>query len=110
MHLAFENRDLRDICLSESAAAQAFGAETSQFLRAYLADMIAAETLAELVTGNLRPDPSDPAAYLADVGQRAKLRFRANHPRARSATRPADVNYISRIIVISLEVNDARSG
>jgi hypothetical protein len=33
--------------------------------------MIAAETLAELVTGNLRPDPSDPAAYLADVGQRA---------------------------------------
>jgi hypothetical protein len=42
--------------------------------------------------------------------QRAKLRFRANHPRARSATRPADVNYISRIIVISLEVNDARSG
>ena len=106
MHLAFENRELRDICLSEIAAADAFGVETSKLLLAQLADMVAAETLAELVTGNLRADPINGAGtYVVNVGQCAQLRFRANHPRARIRNEDlTDPNRVSRVIVISMEL------
>lgn len=110
LHLAFENRPLRDICLSESAAAEAFGVEVANFLRARLADMIVAESLGELVTGNVRPVPgSDSGLFVVDLGTSAQLRFRANHPKARegSALLP---DRISRVIVLSVEVNDVPSG
>jgi toxin HigB-1 len=108
LHIAFESRMLRDACRNESAAADAFGTETAEFLRARLADMIVAETLAELVTGNPRPAPNDESGkYVVDLGDRAQLFFRANHPKTGSQQgqhlRP---DRISRVIVISVEVSD----
>jgi hypothetical protein len=105
LHLAFENRELRDVCLSEEAAARSFGRETSEFLRARLADMLAAETLAELATGRVRVDTRySLGTFLVDLGSSAQLRFRSNHPKAgRGGNILVDPGRISRVIVIAVE-------
>jgi len=112
LHLAFENRELRDICLSETASAQAYGQDVSDVLRARLADMIAAETLAEVVAGRLRNDPDDaPGTFLLSLGGGALLRFRANHPRTGLMGKASlNESRISRVMLISVETSHARPG
>ena len=96
------------MCLSETASAHKYGSEVADLLRARLADMVAAETLAELVAGNTRAVGGEPEAFLMDLGQSARLRIRPNHPRSVARpTQAVDLSRVSRIIVISLETNHA---
>lgn len=89
--------------MSESASASAYGQEVAELLQARLADMYAADTLAELVAGNPRSDPASPGDYILDVGATAGLRFRAVPP-VRS-----DAERISRVLITQLEFTDAGS-
>jgi hypothetical protein len=109
LHLSFEHRELRDVCLSEAASVKEFGTEMATSLRAMLADIISAETLAELVTGNLRAsDGGDPGVFVVDLGKSGTLEFRANHPKLGGVKQnELNPNRISRLIVTSVEVKDA---
>ena len=105
MHLAFQFRELRELCLNEAAAVERYGADMAAHLRSLLADMIAADTLAELVTGNLRADPRDSDLFLMDLGAFGRVSFRPNHIRKNDDVMKPE--RVSRVMVISVEINNA---
>jgi len=102
--IAFEDRALRDICQSDTATAAEFGSELGELLQDRLADMVAAQVLSELVVGNCRSDPGDPATFILDLGKSSLLRFKATdkHSRGRAAE-AVDKSRVSRVKVISVE-------
>lgn len=56
MELSFRTRPLRSVCESDREAAACYGAEVAGALRRRLADLHAARTVDDLVTGELRFD------------------------------------------------------
>ena len=109
MHIGFEQQEFRELCRNEGSAIAALGPGVAEVLFARLADIRAAETLAELIVGNPRVDPNDASTYLLDLRDYGTLRFRTIAPKGRKTeserTNPARV---SRILVVAFEARNAR--
>lgn len=107
MEIAFETRELRDMCENSLAAIRAFGDDVAQKLRARLADLDSAENLSELVTGNLRlMGESDSPSFALDLASNVQLKFCANHrSQSRLADGSMDLSRISRIRILGIDVN-----
>lgn len=83
MILAFETKDLRELCVSEAKAKQELGDAVAESLKRRVADMRAANSLADLAPfGALAPFAED-ALHRVDLTNDRFLVIAANHPAPR---------------------------
>lgn len=103
MELAFESRELREICESEAEASQHFGDAVAEMLRHRLADLDAAGSPEELVAG--RPRVGEEAeTMVVDLCDGHRIVFTPNH--IKNPTQPAggvDWPRVSRIRILRIE-------
>lgn len=108
MVLSFESRQLRETCSLEEQLTVEFGAELARLIKARLADLRAAESLAEVITGNLREIPGEKQVYSLEVPPNYRLRFQAIHSRA-SSLGPNSRAEIRRVKILAIEENHANA-
>lgn len=78
MHIAFDSKSLRTICEREAEAARALGTRVAEYLRHRLADLRAATSPQDLLTG--RPRISDDQQHMIlDLCDGYRIDFTANH-------------------------------
>jgi len=77
LELAFADESLREFCSKKLAAETEYGAAVAKRLRSRIADLRAAENVAELVAGNARVHDHD--SYIVDIYKDWRLIFKANH-------------------------------
>lgn len=105
MEIAFESRDLRDVCQSQAVATERLGEETASQLRHRLADLRAAATLGDLPPGAPSPNlGTRDAEMIVQIGDQHLLVLVPNHSRPRlTASGDADWSRIHRIRVTRIE-------
>ncbi len=80
MEIAFNTKSLRDTCESEELSRQKFGPKVAETLKRRLADLRAANSVKDVVLGNIRAVPQNRgAAIYVDLVQGYRLVSRANH-------------------------------
>ncbi len=77
LEIAFADESIREFCTKRLAAEAEFGVTVAKHLRARVADLRAADNVAELVTGNARAHGPD--CYIIDIYKDWRLKFKANH-------------------------------
>jgi hypothetical protein len=108
LELAFATRNLRRICENESVAREILGVGVAAKLKARLADLDSARTLAEVVVGHLRPAGSArcPDLFL-DLTAEKRLVLRVNHSKLPLREDGAvEWGRVDRVRLIRLEGND----
>ena len=78
LELAFADESLREFCSKRLAAESEYGMVVARHLHSRIADLRAADNVAELVTGNPRVSGHD--SYIIDIYKDWRLIFKANHP------------------------------
>jgi hypothetical protein len=80
LELAFSEKNLRQLCESEKAAALAFGPLVAAQLKRRLSDMRSADHVAELIAGNPRNGQLNGEEVIhVDLGEEVVLTLCANH-------------------------------
>lgn len=79
LEFAFESKELRDICESESEAVRALGASVAEMLKHRLADLDAAPSAKDLIAGRPRLS-QDEETMMVDLSEGSRLVFTPNHP------------------------------
>lgn len=105
MELAFETKELRAICESESEARAHLPGDVVEMLKHRLADMIAATTAADLVVGNPRLvlDIGRPH-ILVDLCDGYRLVFKSNHiNRPGRVLDETDRSRVTRVKILAVE-------
>lgn len=103
MELAFETRELRDICEIEAEAQKCLGAEVAEMLKRRLADLDAATSPNDLVAGH--PQLSeDKGTMLLQLSAGFRIVFTPNHPS--KARESVDWSGVSRIRILRIERDD----
>jgi hypothetical protein len=103
LELAFESRELRDICESESEAKRQFGDAVAEILRHRLADLEAATSPKDLLVGRPRLG-HDGQVMLLDLCEGHRLVFTANHPsNPTNSTGELDWMDVRRIKILRIE-------
>lgn len=108
MELAFETKELRDICEHEARAKQELGKQVAEKLKHRLADMISARTVTDLVAGELHEvDGAHPRNMAVKISEGVRLVFSANHNEM-PLSRPGAVDWskVRRIKLVRIEDND----
>jgi plasmid maintenance system killer protein len=77
LEIAFADELLREFCTKKLAAESEFGVVVARQLRSRIADLRAADNVAEVVTGNARAHDRD--QYIVDICKKWHLLFKANH-------------------------------
>ncbi len=106
MELAFETRELRLLCESETEGNLRLGEPAAKDLRARLADLLAANSLGDLPpVGNMREVASADGVYLAmDLSDGKRLCLAVNHATfPRKANGQLDWFKISRLKLLRIE-------
>lgn len=81
MELAFESRELRSICEHEFEARHALGQSVAQLLKHRLADLIAADSLQDLLAGSPRVLEADSGPQLIiELADGYQMCLVPNHP------------------------------
>lgn len=107
MLIAFETKMLRSICEREVKALKALGAQVARHLRARLADIDAAEHVAELVAGQPREHGQRSGVLRIDLCDGVFLRLAVNHvPVPRDQQGMVRWSKVSRLKLLSIEGND----
>jgi hypothetical protein len=103
LELAFETKELRDICESEAEARRQLGESVAEVLKHRLADLDAATSPKDLVAGRPRLG-EDGGTMVLELCEGHRLVFTANHP-GNPATPTGDVDWarISRIRILRIE-------
>ena len=82
MELAFESMHLRSICENEANAKDELGAEVAEVLKRRLADLRAARSINDLITGNPRIRNVGHIEHLVvDLRDGSYIILEANHPK-----------------------------
>lgn len=77
LELAFESRQLRDLCTKAAIAQRELGKALSEKLQARLADMRSAQAATELVVG--RPTEIESGRMALELTEGRQIVFRTNH-------------------------------
>lgn len=104
---AFEEKEVRDSCLDQEKATRLYGHETAQGLQHRLADIEAADRIADLIAG--RPAAiNGTELYKLDISDTHRLVFCHNHGK-RPTTQNGQVDWpnVRRIKITSIEGYDA---
>jgi plasmid maintenance system killer protein len=78
LELAFADESLREVCSKKLAAESEYGVVVAKRLRSRIADLRAAENVADLVTGDARAHNDD--EIIINIYKNWRLVFKANHP------------------------------
>ena len=79
LELAFDSRDLRDLCEHSGYAVETFGAGVAEQLMHRVADMMAAPSPLDLIAGNRRTSSVNQDCLVLDLCDGFEIEFRANH-------------------------------
>ncbi len=102
LELAFETRELRDICENEAEAKRQFGDAVAEVLKHRLADLDAAISPVDLIAGDPRLEPGNDAMAL-DLSEGYRLVFAPNHPHnPTTASGGIDWGNVSRIRILQI--------
>lgn len=109
MELAFETRDVRTLCESESEARLQLPGNVVETLKHRLADLRAATCAADLVVGSPRSRQTDGVRYIVvDLCDGYRLVFRCNHiVRPGRAVDESDWSRVTRVKILTVERADA---
>ncbi len=101
LEVAFADESLREFCTKKLAAEAEFGVVVAKHLRGRIADLRAANNVAELVTGNARIH--DHGCYIIDIYKDWHLIFKANHSsNPLRANKHIDWTRVTRIQIIQI--------
>ena len=103
LELAFDTRELRKLCESESAADRELGIGVATKLRNRLADIDASQNVEELASGRPQKQDGDPPTLTLHLSKSCSVTFCANHSRPR--TNPdgtVDWSRVTRIKLIKI--------
>jgi hypothetical protein len=105
LELAFATKALRSICEQEEDAIRAFGDQVAVDLRARIADLRAADSVADMVAGHPRLiNDHDPRMIIA-IMDVAEMVIRPNHPQLGRDTGGAfDWQRVHRVRIDALNV------
>jgi len=107
LELAFESKELRDICENDAEAKHRLGDSVAEMLRHRLADLDAAISPKDLLVGQPRLG-TDAETMVIDLCEGHRLVFTANHPN--NPTTPngeLDWNRVRRIRILGIESEHA---
>lgn len=102
LELAFETKDLREICEKEAEARRRLGSAVAEVLKHRLADLDAATSPNDLIAGNPRVGP-DMDTMTIDLCDGYQLVLSPNHPN-NPTRRTGEVNWskVSRIRILRI--------
>lgn len=103
MELAFESKELRDICENEAEAKRKLGERIAEMLKRRLADLDAATSPKDLLAGQPRLG-QDGQTMVVDLCEGHRMVFAANHP-GNPATSDGDLDWakVRRIRILRIE-------
>jgi hypothetical protein len=106
LELAFESKDLRDICENEAEAKRRLGESIAKTLKRRLADLDAATSPKDLLAGRPRLG-QDGQTMVIDLCEGRRIVFAANHPDD-PATADGDLDWakVRRIRILRIEVDN----
>jgi plasmid maintenance system killer protein len=104
LELAFDSKQLRNICERESSAIEELGADIASVLKRRLADLRAARSPRELPLGNLRLENGEKGkVFVIDVCEGVQLVFCSNHVKPLlTVDGDVDVPRIGRIKILEI--------
>jgi hypothetical protein len=107
LELAFESKELRDICESEEEAKRRFGDAVAEMLRHRLADLDAAQSPNDLLAGRPRLG-QDGRTMMIDLCEGRRVVFTANHA-SNPTTSTGDLDWarVRRIKILRIESDHA---
>lgn len=107
MELAFASKALRTICEKETDAIRELGPRVAEVLKHRLADLHAATSVEDLLTGQPRlADAANPRCMVVDLCDDYHMIFCANHPKNPvTESGGLDWSRISRIKILRIESN-----
>lgn len=105
VEIAFDSPELRMVCESDRHARAELGDESAEALQALIADLMVAQSLADLPTGRLQGGFQQPdGRYALSMGKDGHIIVERNHVRGRWTGRPPeDLPRISRIKVLRID-------
>lgn len=108
MQIAFKSKALRSLCLSVDAMDERYGAETGAALRRCLADLRAAETLADVPLLKMAPHVGPKERLRIAIAGRFSLQVGANrrHPPTNAAG-TVDWPKVDRVLLDRIIESDA---
>ena len=107
MEIAFESRELREICEHEAEAKAKLGDPVAAALKSRLADLDAAMSPSDLVAGRPRIG-EDKETMVIDLCQGYRIVFAANHPNNPLSERgEVDWRKVSRVRILRIERDNA---
>lgn len=102
LELAFETKELRNICENEAEAMRQLGDAVAEVLKHRLADLDAATSPDDLIAGNPRIAPGKDAMTI-DLSEGYTLVFTPNHPHnPTKAAGEIDWGKVSRIRILQI--------
>jgi hypothetical protein len=107
LELAFESKELRDICESEAESKRVLGDDVAEMLRHRLADLDAATSPKDLLAGRPRL-AEDGQSMIIDLCEGHRIVFTANHP-DNPTTPGGDLDWtkVRRIRILRIESEHA---
>lgn len=107
LELAFESKELREMCESEAEAKRQLGDTAAEMLRHRLADLDAAASPKDLLAGRPRLG-QDGETMVVDLCEGCRLVFTANHPsNPTTSTGELDWARVARIRILRIESDHA---
>ncbi len=101
LEIAFADESLREFCTKKLAAESELGVVVAKRLRGRIADLRAADNVAELVTGNARTHDND--CYIIDICGDWRLILKANHSsNPLRANKHIDWTRVTRIQIVQI--------
>lgn len=106
MELAFETRELRSQCERQELAEAVFGTTVAKALRTRLADLRAAQTLADLIAGSPRWVDDHTKTLTVDLTVGYRMLLAVNHPALEKRSPHLSDTMIHRVKILRIEAND----
>lgn len=106
VELAFATRELRSQCERQDLAETEFGTAVAKTLRNRLADLRAAQTLADLLAGNPRWTDEHSKILTVDLTAEYRMLLSVNHPALGKRIPHLSNAMIHRVKILRIEMND----
>jgi hypothetical protein len=94
LRFSFKDHDIRKVCEDSDTATNKYGISVADVLRIRLADLEAATTIADLLSGNPGIVPNTPySLYKVDLAKNLQLFFGAHHVKKPPLDKNKDINW-----------------
>jgi toxin HigB-1 len=104
LELSFSTKDIRGVCEDDTKAREQFGEAPTEALLRRLADLRAAESIRDILVGNLRPDQEsqDGMVQILDLEDGWVLTIRPSHKRVPYSDGVVDWTRVSRVQIVDI--------